>query len=111
MRAGTPARATTDTPVDTPNGNEYIPPCRQAEVFITACPRCGREMRLKTLRYSHVCGRSFDPAERAHEQQAAAEKAINARMASMEQPTARRVQHTTEQNLDKTIKYSSLLNF
>ncbi len=108
MHAGTPAITPADTPADTPDGNEYIPPCRQAEVLTTACPRCGREMQLKTLRYTHLCGRSVDPAERARERQAAAETAINARMASMEQPSARCVQHTTEK--PGQIKYSSLLN-
>ena len=104
MHAGTPARTPADTPAGTPDGNEYLPPCRQAEVFITACPRCGREMRLKTLRYTHKCGRSFDPTQRAREQQAAAAKAINTRMALIEQPMERSVQHTTErtqQNVDK----------
>ncbi len=100
MDAGTPA----ETPAGTPDDNEYLPPCRQAEVAITACPRCGREMRLKTLRYKHKCGRSFDPRQRAREQQAAAAKAINTGMALIEQPMERSVQHITErtqQNPDK----------
>ena len=96
MRAGTPAETPADTPTDTPDDNEYIPPCRQAEVFITACPRCGREMRLQTLRYSHVCGRSFDPAERARKQQVLAGNAIKVRMASIKKPLERHVQHITE---------------
>lgn len=83
---------------------EYIPPCRQAEVFITACPLCRREMRVKTLMYSHKCGRSFDPAERAREQQTLAENAIKMRMASIKKPLERPVQHLvehTQQNVDK----------
>ena len=117
MDAGTPAGAHTGAPGGTDDGNEYLPPCRQAEGFITACPRCGREMRLKTLRYTHVCGRSFDPAQRACEQKAAAGKAINASMASMEQPMERRVQntkehtHTHSQTWTTKTKYSNLINF
>ena len=98
-----------DTSVDTPT----LPPCRQAELFITACALCGRKMRLKTLRYSHVCGKSLHPMQRALEQQVAANNAINARMASIE-PLERGVQHTavyTQQTGDKKNKYSSLLNF
>ena len=48
----------------------------------------------------------------ALEQQVAAERAINARMASIE-PLERRVQHTaahTQQNVEKQNKYVSLLN-
>ena len=66
------ADTSADTSVDTPT----IPPCRQAELFITSCALCGRKMRLKTLRYSHVCSRSFHPMQRALEQQVAANNAI-----------------------------------
>ena len=62
----------------------------------------------------HVCGRPFDPAQRAGEQQAAAEKAINAQMASMEQSAKRSVEHTaqpTQRDVGKTNKYSNLLRF
>jgi hypothetical protein len=107
MDAGTPAGAHTGAPGGTDDGNNCFPPCRQAEGFITACPRCGREVRLKTLRYTHVCGRSFDLAQWAREQQAATEKSINARMASMEKPLERRAQRTE----DKANKYSSLIIF
>ncbi len=51
--------------------------------------------------------------KRALEQQVAAEKAINARMASIE-PLERRVQHTAahmQQNVEKQNKYASLLTF
>ena len=101
---GTPAGTPAETPAGTPDDNEYLPPCRQAGFFIAPCPRCGRELTLKTLRYTHVCGRSFDPEQRAHELQAAAEKAINARMASWEQSAERRMQQPaehTQPNLDK----------
>ena len=98
-----------ETSVETP----ALPPCRQAELFIVACAICGRRMRLKTLRYSHVCGKSFHPLQRAMEQQVAANNAIAARMASIE-PLERCVQHTathTQQKSDKKTKYSSLLKF
>ena len=102
--AGTPAETPAETPAGTPDDNEYLPPCRQAGFCLAPCPRCGRELTLKTLRYTHVCGRSFDPEQRAHELQAAAEKAINARMASWEQSAERRMQQPaehTQPNLDK----------
>ena len=105
--------ASTDTSAETFAETPALPPCRQAELFITACALCGRKMRLKTLRYSHVCGKSFHPMQRALEQQVAANNAINARMASIE-PLERGVQHTavhTQQNAEKQNKYSSLLNF
>ena len=94
----------TDTSADTSVDTPTLPPCRQAELFIIACAICGRQMRLKTLRYSHVCGKSFHPMQRALEQQVAANNAINARMASIE-PLERGVQHTavhTQQNAEKT---------
>ncbi len=105
--------ASTDTSADTPAEIPTLPPCRQAELFITACALCGRKMRLKTLRYSHVCGKSFHPMQRVMEQQVAANNAINLRMTSIE-PLERRVQHTaahTQQNAKKHHKYASLLKF
>ncbi len=98
-----------ETSVETP----ALPPCRQAELFTVACALCGRKMRLKTLRYSHVCGKSFHPLQRALEQQLAANTAIAERMASIE-ALERGVQHTaahTQQTGDKKNKYSSLLKF
>ena len=83
----------TDTSADTPVDTPTLPPCRQAELFITACAICGRRMRLKTHRYSHVCGKSFHPMQRALEQQVAANNAIATRMTSIE-PLERRVHHT-----------------
>ena len=56
------------------------PPCRQAERYIVPCPLCHRKMRIKTLKYSHVCGRSFDPIQRALEQKKSADIAAKARM-------------------------------
>ena len=75
------------TPADTGSETEeeiIPPPCRAAELYIVHCPNCGRRMRLKTLRYSHLCGRSFNVMDRAHEQQIAAEAAITARMCKLE---------------------------
>ncbi len=103
----------TDTSAETPADTPTLPPCRQAELFITTCALCGRRMRIRTLRYSHVCGKSFHPLQRALEQQVAANNAIAARMASIE-PLERGVQHTaghTQQNAEKQNKYSSLLKF
>ena len=64
-------------------------------------------MRLITLRYSHVCARSFDPAERALEQQALAENAIKIRMASMGTPLERPAQQHVEEDVDNKTKYSN----
>ncbi len=89
------------------------PPCTAAELYLVQCPNCGRRMRLKTLRYSHVCGRSFFILDRANEQQIAAEAAINARMRKLEQKTEQRVQYTDVVVPRKGNKedYSRLLNF
>ncbi len=109
MNVGTPAETPKGTDAETPT----LPPCRQAELFVTSCAICGRKMRLKTLRYSHVCGKSFHPLQRALEQQVAANNAIAAIMASIE-ALERCVQHTaahTQQKGDKKNKYSNLLNF
>ena len=102
-----------DTSADTFADTPALPPCRQAELFITSCALCGRRMRLRTLRYSHRCGTSFHPMHRAMEQQVAANIAIAARMASIE-ALERGVQHTAAhmpQNTEKQNKYSSLLKF
>ena len=103
------------TSADTGSDTEEIiqPPCRAAELYLVQCPHCGRGMRLKTLRYSHVCGRSFNIPERANEQQIAAEAAINARMLKLEQTTTRCVEHTAVVVPLKGNKrdYSRLLNF
>ena len=93
---------------------EYLPPCREANFFIAPCPRCGRQLRLKTLRYSHVCGRSFNIEQRAEEHQAAAEKALNARMRALEQPRQHRVEHMEQpmaQPIDKKGNYRNLVRF
>ena len=89
------------------DAEKYIPPCRLAGFYKAPCPMCSRQLSLKALRYTHVCGRSFDPAQRAREQQILAHDAIKARMAPLEQPTERQ----TDYNIDKRHKYSALLNF
>ena len=86
----TPDATTTDT-----QDEIYLPPCREAEKFMTQCPRCNRTMKLKTLMYSHCCKRSFDTTQRAIEQQVLANKAVDIRMASMEQRATQQAQHQT----------------
>ncbi len=88
-------------------------PCRAAELYRVTCPRCGRTMRLKTLRYSHVCRRSFDVPERACEQQIAADAAISARMNSLEHAKAHRVSQVVTAAPLVSLKkdYSRLLFF
>ena len=98
------------TPTESAEGTDagkYIPPCRLAGFYKAPCPLCGRLLTLKCQLYSHKCARSFDPAQRALEQQALAHDAIKARMAPLEQPTERQ----TDYNIDKRQKYSASLNF
>ena len=113
--AGTTADTQEMETAETPEGTGYLPPCREAELFIVPCPRCGREMRLKTLRYSHVCVRSFDSAQRALEQQVLADKAVNVRMASLEQhvPHHAEMQRKVERTVTQAPArdYSKLVSF
>ena len=44
-------------------------PCRSALKVKMSCPKCCRPMNIKTLKYSHVCGRTWDIAERAAEEE------------------------------------------
>ena len=74
----------------------YLPPCREANLMVAPCPKCGRQLRIKTLLYSHVCGRSFDAAQRAREQQAIAEQKISLRNRDLERHEERAVEHRTE---------------
>ena len=126
-------RTMADTSSETPDATStdtqdeiYLPPCREAEKFMTQCPRCNRTMKLKTLMYSHCCKRSFYPTRRAIEQQVLANKAVDIRMASMEQRATQHAQHqtarTTEQRATQhaqhqiarttqTRDYSKLLSF
>jgi hypothetical protein len=98
------------TPTETAEGTDaekYIPPCRLAGFYRAPCPLCGRQLTLKALRYSHVCGRSFDSAERAREQQITAEDAVKDRMASLERLAERKADQAT----DKKNKYTNLIQF
>ena len=72
------------------------PPCRVAAQYFAPCPLCGRELRLKTLRYTHVCSKPADPATKAREMQAAAVEAVNARVAGGERTTERRLERDVE---------------
>ena len=105
----------TGTPAGTPSDTEEVPPppCRAAELYLVSCPHCGRRMRIKTLRYSHLCGRNFNVQLRAEEQQMAAEAAINTRMRRLEQAPTPRVEHTAAVVPLRANKrdYASLLNF
>ncbi len=87
------------TPPETPEGTDvenYIPPCRLAGLYRTPCPLCGRQVTIKCFLYSHVCARSFDPAERAREQQILAEQAIKDRMALLERLAERKAEQATD---------------
>ena len=57
------------TDSEEPDEEEYEPPCRVAARYLTNCPQCGRRISIRTLRYTHVCGRTFRSNERALEQQ------------------------------------------
>ena len=96
------------TPTETAertDAEKYIHPCRLAGFYRAPCPLCGRKLTLKCFLYSHKCGRSFDPAERAREQQILAHDAIHTRMAPLEQPAERKA----EQAMDKKSKYAHLI--
>ena len=77
------------------------PPCRVAAQYFAPCPLCGRELRLKTLKYSHVCSKSSDPAIKAQEMHAAAVEAVNARVAGGERTTERRLERDVERVEEK----------
>ena len=75
-------------------------------------------MTLKTLKYSHVCGRTWDAAQRALEQQAAARAALETRLAQeardKSQVNSRNKSHEErirEHAAEKRAKYASLLAF
>ena len=83
---------------------------------MTSCPMCGRSVQLKTLKYTHKCGRSFDVAKRAQEQQKSAIEAMKTRTAQkMEQRLGQGKERRTERTMttltDKKARYSQLLNF
>jgi len=53
--------------------------CLAAARQRVACPRCGREVSIKVLKYSHVCGRTRDVDERAREMTEKAYAAVDER--------------------------------
>ena len=44
-------------------------PCRLALKAKTSCPDCCRPMSIKTFKYQHKCGRTWDVALRAAEEE------------------------------------------
>ena len=44
-------------------------PCRIAMQTKTRCPKCHRPVSINTLKYTHVCGRTWDVEERAREEE------------------------------------------
>ena len=48
-------------------------PCRAALQAKTQCPKCHRPVSIKTLRYTHICGRTWDVAERTREEESKAQ--------------------------------------
>jgi ssDNA-binding Zn-finger/Zn-ribbon topoisomerase 1 len=106
------------TPDNTDEEYFYEPPCREAARYVVACPNCGRRLQIKTLRYSHVCGRDFNPMQRAVEQKKAAEAAAHARMRhySATERTIRHNERAQEHPAQRPMEskgknYSHLLNF
>ena len=104
--AGTNAGAD-DQPTSSEDESEYRPPCRMAEQTLAACPICWRQMRIKTLRYSHRCARTFHNDERAAEQLIIASAVVRARMCGTEQLQAHAVEQKRrverpEEHLEET---------
>ncbi len=60
-------------------------PCRAAARIKTECLQCGRHVSMKTLRHTHMCGRSSDVLQRALEQKKLADAALKARMVQKKQ--------------------------
>ena len=48
-------------------------PCRAALQAKMQCPKCHRLASIKTLRYTHICGRTWDVAERTREEESKAQ--------------------------------------
>ncbi len=74
------------------------------------CPLCGREMRLKTLRYAHKCGRGFDAVGRAQEQRKIADAAVLARMGKARAPCVEHRGAALSKEEELIRKYSAMLN-
>ena len=100
------------TPTETVDGTDaekHIPPCRLAGFSRAPRPLCGRQLTLKALRYTHVCSRSFDPAQQAREQQIAAECSVKDRMTSLERLAERKAEHAAD-NKNQVRTFNSILN-
>ena len=78
----------------TPAKYSFEPPCREAARCLVRCPQCERQVQIRTLKYSHMCSRSFNPLVRAVEQKEAAESACRARQARHDKQTQ---EHAMEQ--------------
>jgi hypothetical protein len=76
---------------------EHSWPCRVAAKYSTNCPRCGRAVSLKTLRYTHMCARTFNYAARALEQQELADIACLARNARPQEAQGQDATHSQGQ--------------
>ena len=59
-------------------------PCRAALQAKTQCPKCHRPVSIKTLRYTHICGRTWDVAERTREEEGKAQAKHTHRRANMQ---------------------------
>ena len=73
------------------------------------CPLCKREMRLKTLRYAHKCGRGFDAVGRAQEQKKIADAAVLARMGKARAPCTEHLGAALSKEEELLRKYSAML--
>lgn len=108
-----------ETPDSTDNELIYEPPCRAAARYMVACPNCGRQVQIRTLMYTHICGRSFNATERAMEQKKAAEIAAikrNIPNYSVSKAATTRTEHQQKHPVvqpmeNKHKDYSKLLNF
>ncbi len=83
---------------------EHSWPCRAAARYITNCPRCGRAVTLKTLRYTHMCARTFNYAARALEQQGLADIACLARNARPQEAQGQDATHSQGQEATHNAK-------
>ena len=78
-------------------------PCRLALKVKMPCPKRRRPMNIKTLKYSHVCGRTWDVAERAAEEEHKARSEFVEGLAS-----SKNCNRVAEPDLPKS-RYSNLL--
>ena len=94
------------------DGRPLPPPCRAASRYMVTCPLCGRRLQIKTLRYSHVCRRSFNAFERSLEQKRETEMVLAARLGQQQQQIEQSTDQSTEQPVEQSPgKYDHLLYF